>query len=125
MNKKCVLLLLLPSVFFVTMACLSLFYATALSPNPNSQQETQKNIDELAQKAGRGEIPPDKLVELLKDSWSGRSVLHETLAKFHATTSRIMGFGILLGVVIQIYAILRVAHKLKTNLSEPVKAAAV
>ena len=70
----------------------------------------QKNIDVLVRKAQSGEFGPkaEKLVDSVTNAWRTRDVVHETVAGFHASLSRRLGYGVLFGVVIQIYVISRV-----------------
>jgi hypothetical protein len=91
------------------MAALALFYASALQPDPQQAQKTQKNIDGLVQKAQSGEFGPkaELLVGAVTNSWHARDVIHENVAEFHASLSRRVGFGVLCGVVAQIYVIIR------------------
>jgi hypothetical protein len=97
------------------MAALALFYASALQPDPQQQKKTQKNIDALVRKAQSGEFGPkaDILVGSVTNSWHTRDVVHESVAGFHASLSRRVGFGVLFGVVAQIYVILRVKTGLR------------
>jgi hypothetical protein len=119
MTKKDVLFLLAPSILFVTVAAVSLVYATALSPSPREKQGTQRRIDRLVRDAQRGEFgpEPDKLVGMLSKSWRTSDDLQEVLGNGHAQFSELVGCGVLVGVMVQIYVIFRVkaAHK-KPNL---------
>jgi hypothetical protein len=107
MTKKDIIFLLAPSVLFTWMAVLALIYASALRPDPQRQQRTQKNIDELVRRAQNGEFGTEKLVSGVSDAWRERDVLHETVAGFHASLSRRVGYGVLCGVVAQIYVVFR------------------
>jgi len=110
MKKSDVIALLVPSVLFTSMAALALFYAGALQPDPQQAQKTQKKIDGLVQKAQSGEFGPkaELLVGSVTNSWRARDVIHESVAGFHASLSRRVGYGVLFGVVAQIYVIFRV-----------------
>jgi hypothetical protein len=110
MTKKDIIFLLVPSAFLAAMSGLSLYWASALLPDPRHAQTTEKNIHELAQKAETGEFgpQPDRLVGVLSDSWRARDVLHESLGGFHAKVSKVLGYGVLVGVALQIYVIFRV-----------------
>ena len=109
MTKRDVIFLLAPSVLFTWMAALALIHASSLQPDPQRQQRTQKNIDELVRKAQNGEFGPnpEKLVSAVSDAWRARDVVHETVAGFHASLSRRVGYGLLCGVVAQIYVVFR------------------
>ena len=110
MTKRDVIFLLVPSVLFTSIAALSLFYASALQPDPQQAQKTQKKIDALVQKAQSGEFGTnaDLLLGSVTNSWHTRDVIHESVAGFHASLSKRVGFGVLFGVVAQIYVIFRV-----------------
>jgi len=110
MTKKDILFLLAPSILFVTVAAVSLFYANALSPSPSEKQGTQRRIDRLVRDAQRGEFSPkpDRLVNLLSNSWRASDDLHEVLARGHAQSSELVGCVVFFGVVAQIYVIFRV-----------------
>ena len=115
MTKRDVIFLLLPSVLFTSMAALALFYASALQPDPQQQRKTQKNIDALVRKAQSGDdgSKAEKLLGSVTNSLRTRDVVHETVAEFHASLSRRVGFGVLFGVVAQIYVVFRVKAGLK------------
>jgi len=91
------------------MGALALFYASALQPDPQQAQKTQKNIDGLVRKAQSGEFGPkaELLVGSVTNSWRARDVIHESVAGFHASLSRLVGYGVLCGVVAQIYVVFR------------------
>src|SRR5205809_8088462 len=110
MTKRDVIFLLVPSVLFTWMGAVALFYASALQPDPQQAQKTQKNIDGLVRKAQSGEFGPkaELLVDSVTNSWRARDVIHESVAGFHASLSRRVGYGVLFGVVAQIYVIFRV-----------------
>ena len=110
MTKRDVVFLLVPSVLFTAMAAMALIYANALQPNPQQQEKTQRNIDALVRKAQSGEFGPkaEELVDSVINSWRTRDVVHETVAEFHASLSRRLGYGVLFGVAVQIYVIFRV-----------------
>jgi hypothetical protein len=97
------------------MAALAFFYASALQPDPEQAQKTQKNIDALVRKAQSGEFGPkaDLLVGSVTNSWRGRDAIHESVAGFHASLSRRIGYGVLFGVLAQIYVIFRVKAGLR------------
>ena len=113
MSKRDVLFLSMPSLLFVAMAALSLYYAGSLRPDPQRHQKTEKDIAELVQKAEKGEVSTDRLVKLLGDSWRKRDLLHETLAGFHSEVLKRCGYGVLGGVVLQFYVIFRVKAGLR------------
>jgi len=115
MTKKDVAFLLVPSVLFAWMAALALIHASALQPDPQQAQKTQKNIDELVRKVQSGEFGPkaELLVGSVTNSWRARDVIHESVAGFHASLSRRVGYGVLFGVVAQIYVIFRVKAGLR------------
>ena len=115
MTKREVIFLLAPSVLFVLMAASALIYASALRPEPQREQRTQKNIDELVRKAQNGEFGPNPeiIVNAVSDAWRARDVVHETVSGFHASLSRRVGYGVLCGVMVQIYVIFRVKAGLR------------
>src|SRR5258708_175133 len=119
MTKKDILFLLAPSILFITVAGASLRYATAFSPSAREKQGTQRRIDQFVRDAQRGDFGPeaDKLVRMLSNSWRTSDELHDVLGRGHAQLSDLVGCGVLVGVVVQIYVIFRVkaAHK-KPNL---------
>jgi hypothetical protein len=107
MTKRELFLLLLPSVLFIEVAVGSFHFANLLSPNLES---TQQNIDALVQKAAHGDFDSksDRLVGMVTNSWRGRDELKASLS----LEEKVAGWTLVLGVVLQVYVILRIRWRM-------------
>lgn len=108
----------MPSGLFMAMAVLALLHASALLPNPQQAEETQNNIDKLVLKAQEPDLAKksDWAVLLLRDSWRRTDLLQASMANAYYVSMSSIGFGILAGIVLQVYVIVRVrTHLQKCN----------
>jgi hypothetical protein len=120
MIRKELLLLLLPTLLFVFIAGESFFLATRFSPN---ERFTQKVIDKLIREARSGDYGPnpDILVARLKNAWQSEDCLMANFARVNSVT----GWGLVSGVVLQVYVIFRVKASMRKRISKSVDATAV
>ena len=115
MTKKDIVFLLVPSGLFVGMAFLAFIYADALLPDQKYHDTMQQKVRELVQKMQTGEAhpKPEDLVEALGNSYRREFDTQRALATAHAKTSRVLGWGVLAGVVLQFYVVFRVKAGLR------------
>lgn len=107
MMRRELLLLLVPSAIFLIVAAASFRSGSLLAPD---RAATKRNIEALQQKAHSGEFgpTPDRLVGLLRDSWYFRDELRGYIAREQV----IAGWGLLLGVMVQVYVVIRVRGRM-------------
>jgi hypothetical protein len=120
MNKKDVTYLLLPSVFFILLARMTLTYAGYLLPDPRHNEILERNIAVLEKSAQNGEFGTnsDGVVKLLEDSWRRKDFVVTTIGNAHAVISRYVGWSLLIGVALQIWVIFRVRAGLRRDVKQ-------
>jgi len=114
MNKKTILVLLMPSVFFLTLAIFALVSATEMFPNRLYTQWVQYQSKEIVREVQNGQFraTPQKLAGMLGDSYHEQYKMQLSLAKTHNVQSKVIGFGLLVGVALQIFVIYKIRSKI-------------
>lgn len=100
---------------------ISLHYATKLNPDLKARVVTSRDADELLRKIKSGEAhpKPEELADALRRSYQREFEIEDTLSKAHVFITRLLACGLLFGVALQLYIILRVKAAHQARNSEP------